>query len=101
MREVEEVGSAVREFEAGERVFGVTSYGANAEYVCIRERGGLAHMPAGFTFDEAAAGVDGGCIALACLRRVGELDGRSIVVYGASGPSGRLPSSSRNTSART
>ena len=45
--EVEEVGSAVQEFEAGDRVFGVNSFGANAEYVCIRERRGLAHMPAG------------------------------------------------------
>jgi NADPH:quinone reductase-like Zn-dependent oxidoreductase len=86
--EVEEVGSAVREFEAGERVFGVTSYGANAEYVCIRESRGVAHMPAGFTFEAAAAGVDGGCLALACLRRAGDLGGRSILVYGASGSIG-------------
>ena len=86
--EVEEVGSAVQEFEAGDRVFGVNSFGANAEYVCIRERRGLAHMPAGFTFEEAAAGVDGGCIALECLRRAGDLDGKRIVVYGASGSIG-------------
>ena len=86
--EVEEVGSAVQEFAAGDRVFGVKSYGANAEYVCISESRGLANMPAGFTFEEAAAGVDGGCIALECLRRAGDLDGKSIVVYGASGSIG-------------
>ena len=86
--EVKEVGAAVQEFTAGDRVFGITSYGANAEYVCIRESRGLAHMPAGFTFEEAAAGVDGGCIALECLRRAGDLDGKRIVVYGASGSIG-------------
>jgi NADPH:quinone reductase-like Zn-dependent oxidoreductase len=86
--EVEEVGSAVQGFEAGDRVFGVKGYGANAEYVCIREERGLAHMPAGFTFEAAAAGVDGGCIALECLRRAGDLDGKRIVVYGASGSIG-------------
>jgi NADPH:quinone reductase-like Zn-dependent oxidoreductase len=32
--------------------------------------------------------VDGGCIALECLRRPGNLDGKSIVVYGASGSIG-------------
>ena len=86
--EVEEVGPTVQEFATGDRVFGVTSYGANAEYVCISESRGLAHMPAGFRFEEAAAGVDGGCIALECLRRAGDLDGKRIVVYGASGSIG-------------
>ena len=86
--EVEEVGSAVQEFGAKDRVFGVKSYGANAEYVRIGETRGLAHMPAGFAFEEAAAGVDGGCIALECLRRTGDLDGKRIVVYGASGSIG-------------
>ena len=86
--EVEEVGSAVQEFATGDRVFGVTSYGANAEYVCIRESRGLAPMPADFSFEQAAAGVDGGCIALECLRRAGNVDGKRIVVYGASGSIG-------------
>jgi NADPH:quinone reductase-like Zn-dependent oxidoreductase len=86
--EVEEVGSGVAEFAPGDRVFGVKSYGANAEYVCIRESRGIAHMPDGLTFEEAAAGVDGGCIALECLRRAGDLNGRSVVVYGASGSIG-------------
>jgi NADPH:quinone reductase-like Zn-dependent oxidoreductase len=86
--EVEAVGSAVTEFRPGDRVFGVKSSGANAEYVCIRERGGLAHMPSGLSFEEAAPGVDGGCIALECFRRAGDLAGKSVVVYGASGSIG-------------
>ena len=85
--EVEAVGVAVSEFEVGERVFGVRS-GAHAELVCVRETGVLAHMPAGMTFDEAAAVCDGAALALACLRKAGDLEGRSILVFGASGSVG-------------
>jgi NADPH:quinone reductase-like Zn-dependent oxidoreductase len=45
-------------------------------------------MPAGATFEEAAAICDGAALALACLRKAGPLEGRSIVVYGASGSVG-------------
>jgi NADPH:quinone reductase-like Zn-dependent oxidoreductase len=84
---VESVGEAVTEFEIGDRVFGMRS-GAHAEYVCVREQGVLAHMPAGMNFEEAAPVSDGGIIALACLRK-GDVRGeRRIVVYGASGSIG-------------
>jgi NADPH:quinone reductase-like Zn-dependent oxidoreductase len=85
--EVEEVGAAVTDFAVGDRVFGIKG-GANAEYVCAREGGPIAHMPAGMTFDEAAAVADGACTALSCLRSAGPLQGRTIVVYGASGSIG-------------
>ena len=84
---VESVGAAVTEFEIGDRVFGMRS-GANAEYVCVREQGALAHMPAGTSFEEAAPVSDGGVIALSCLRKGGLRDGQRIVVYGASGSIG-------------
>ena len=85
--EVEAVGATVKEFAVGDRVFGVRS-GANAEFVCVREQGALAHMPTGLTFEEAAPVSDGAIIALACLRKPGPLDGRRILVYGASGAIG-------------
>jgi NADPH:quinone reductase-like Zn-dependent oxidoreductase len=85
--EVEAVGEAVSEFEVGDRVFGVRS-GAHAELVCVPESGVLAHMPADMTFEEAAAVCDGAALALACLRKAGDLEGRSILVYGASGSVG-------------
>ena len=53
------------EFEVGDRVFGISYFGAHAEFVCERESAPLAHMPAGMTFDEAAAVCDGALIALA------------------------------------
>ena len=86
--EVAAVGAGVGGFEVGDRVFGVTSFGANAELVCVRESRGLAHMPAGLTFEEAAALADGACIAQACLRYADLREGRSILVYGASGSIG-------------
>jgi NADPH:quinone reductase-like Zn-dependent oxidoreductase len=85
--EVEAVGIAVREFAVGDRVFGVGS-GAHAEYVCVRESGAIAHMPAGMNFEEAAAVYDGAALALACLRKAGPLEGRRVLVYGASGSVG-------------
>ena len=85
--EVEAAGATVTEFAVGDRVFGVRS-GANAEFVCVREQGALAHMPAGLSFEEAAAVSDGAIIALACLRKAGRLEGRRILIYGASGAIG-------------
>jgi NADPH:quinone reductase-like Zn-dependent oxidoreductase len=84
---VESVGTAVTEFKVGDEVFGIRG-GANAEYVCVRESGALAHKPAGMSFEEAAAVCDGACSALSCLRNADLGNGRSIVVYGATGSIG-------------
>jgi len=86
--QVEGVGSAVAEFQVGDEVFGVTGSGANAEYVCVPESGPLAPKPAGMSFEEAAAVCDGASLALACLRKGDLREGRSILVYGASGSVG-------------
>jgi len=86
--QVEGVGSAVTEFQVGDEVFGVTGSGANAEYVCVPESGPLAPKPAGMSFEEAAAVCDGASLALACLRKGDLREGRSILVYGASGSVG-------------
>jgi NADPH:quinone reductase-like Zn-dependent oxidoreductase len=86
--EVEAVGAAVNEFQVGDDVFGVIGSGANAEYVCAPETAPLAHKPAGMSFEEAAAVCDGASLALACLRKGDLREGRSIVVYGASGSVG-------------
>ncbi len=86
--EVEAVGRAVSEFGVGDQVFGVTGFGANAEFVCVRESAALAHKPAGMSFEEAAAVCDGASIALAAMRKADLSKGRSIVIYGASGSIG-------------
>jgi NADPH:quinone reductase-like Zn-dependent oxidoreductase len=84
---VEAVGAAVTEFAVGDEVFGIKG-GANAEYVCVREGGVLAHKPAGISFEEAAAVCDGALLARTCLRPEDLQKGRSILVYGASGSIG-------------
>jgi NADPH:quinone reductase-like Zn-dependent oxidoreductase len=85
--EVEAVGATVTEFKAGDRVFGVRS-SAHAEFICVSESGVLAHMPAGMTFEEAAAVADGALTALTGLKTAGLQSGRSILIYGASGSIG-------------
>jgi NADPH:quinone reductase-like Zn-dependent oxidoreductase len=40
------------------------------------------------TYDEAAAVCDGVCIALSCLRKADRREGRTLLVYGASGSVG-------------
>jgi NADPH:quinone reductase-like Zn-dependent oxidoreductase len=88
--EVEAVGAAVTEFAVGDEVFGVSAanLGAHAEFVCMSESAPLVHKPAGMSFEEAAAVIDGASLALACLRNADLRNGRSILVYGASGSVG-------------
>jgi NADPH:quinone reductase-like Zn-dependent oxidoreductase len=85
---VEAIGPAVTGFKVGDQVFGATQYGAWAEFVCVREGASVAIKPSGTTFEQAAAVTDGMELALACLRKAGPLEGRSILIYGASGSIG-------------
>jgi NADPH:quinone reductase-like Zn-dependent oxidoreductase len=84
------VGATVTEFEVGDRVFGINpwKFGTHAEFVCMRASGALGRMPAGVSFDEAAAVCDGAILALNALRPVDLSTGKTIVVYGASGSIG-------------
>ena len=84
---VEGIGSRVTAFAVGDRVFGVRS-GAHAEYVCVREQGALARIPDGMSFEEAVPACDGAALALACLRKAGSLEEKTVLVYGASGAVG-------------
>jgi NADPH:quinone reductase-like Zn-dependent oxidoreductase len=85
--EVEAVGAAVSDFEVGDPVFGMRN-GSHAEYVCVRASGFLAPMPAGMSFEEAAAVCDGANQALAHLRVANVGTGTRLLVYGASGSCG-------------
>ena len=88
--EVAAVGAGVSEFAVGDRAFGNSGlrFGAHAEFMCIREGARIAHMPAGIGFEEAAPVSDGGLNALTCLRQADLRDGRTILIYGASGAIG-------------
>jgi len=91
---VEAVGKDIGSFREGDHVFGTTSglkCGANAEYVCIPEKGGkgmVATKPANVTFGEAAAIPIGAMTALQILR-LGHIEkGDNVLIYGASGSVG-------------
>jgi len=88
--DVEAAGPAVTEFTPGDAVFGVKAwkFGAHAEYICMRESAALARKPTGVSYEEAAAVCDGVILALMGLRRADIPQGRSILVYGASGSIG-------------
>lgn len=84
---VDEAGSAVERLEEGDAVFGIRG-GANAEYVCVAESGVLARKPEGIAYEEAAAVADGALLALTCLEPAELREGRSVLIYGASGSIG-------------
>ncbi len=85
-----ETGASVKEFAVGDDVFGATGFrfGAHAEFTCMRESARVARKPAGMSFDEAAAVLDGALNALWCLRGGDVRKGQKILIYGASGSIG-------------
>jgi NADPH:quinone reductase-like Zn-dependent oxidoreductase len=84
---IEAVGSNVRNFRAGDRVFAFpgAGYGSYAEYRCMPEDGPVAPMPPNCSFGEAAALSFGGTTALAFLRKAKLTHGERVLVNGASG----------------
>jgi NADPH:quinone reductase-like Zn-dependent oxidoreductase len=89
---VEEVGSKVAGLSVGDEVFGVRAYvsegfGCHAEYLCARETL-IAPTPAGTTFEAAAPLCDGGLGAIGWAREAELGEGRTVLIYGASGSVG-------------
>jgi NADPH:quinone reductase-like Zn-dependent oxidoreductase len=84
--EVEAVGPEVTRFRPGQAVFGITTRGANAEYLTIRDDAAVVPMPPGLTHAEAAAVPFGALTALVFLRDVARLaPGERVLVVGAAG----------------
>ena len=88
--EVESVGSKVKLFKVGDKVFGHTdmSFGAYAEYICLPEDGSLALLPDNFSHKEAAVIPFGGTTALHFLKKAGVKPGQKVLIVGASGAVG-------------
>jgi NADPH:quinone reductase-like Zn-dependent oxidoreductase len=82
---VEAVGANVTQFQPGDEVFGSSSHGCFAEYVCVSEAE-VVTKPANMSFEEVAA-VPGAAIpALQALRDHGQIQpGHEVLINGASG----------------
>jgi NADPH:quinone reductase-like Zn-dependent oxidoreductase len=82
---VEAVGANVKQFRPGEEVYGGRG-GSFAEYVTVREPGGIAPKSANMTFEQAAAIPVAGLTALQGLRDKGQIQpGQKVLINGASG----------------
>jgi NADPH:quinone reductase-like Zn-dependent oxidoreductase len=91
--EIEAVGANVTEFEVGDRVFGALPYlllrtGAHAEYVAVPAAWPLALIPEGMRYEDVGGIGDGALSALNGFRPVGDIAGKEVLVYGASGSIG-------------
>ncbi len=84
---IEAVGASVTKFKPGDAVFGTAgfTFGGYAEYVCIKEGGGIAPKPANLSFGEAAALSFGGETALVFLGKARIQPGERVLINGASG----------------
>jgi NADPH:quinone reductase-like Zn-dependent oxidoreductase len=86
---VVELGSAVKGFKLGDRVFGMKVGGANAEYIAVKAKTALARSPDRLSDEQCAATPFGALSALTFIRDTASLrPGERILIYGASGAVG-------------
>jgi NADPH2:quinone reductase len=86
--EIELVGSNVKRFRIGDKVFGSPEpgLGTHAEYICIPEDRGIIIKPDGMPWNEASAMTLAGNTALYYIRDIAKLKkGQKILINGASG----------------
>ena len=89
--EVTAVGDGVTTFAVGDRVVGASGprLGCHAQYVTAPASGVITALPAGVSFEQAAALMDGALTALPFLRDGGRIrPGHRVLVNGASGSVG-------------
>ena len=88
--EVDAVGDGVADFREGDRVFGPCdlSFGAHAEYKCLKASGPIAKIPEGVSFDDAATLCCGGINGLHFVRKTRVRSGESVLINGAGGSIG-------------
>ncbi len=88
--EIEAIGSEVRLFRVGEKVFGYNDvkFGGHAEYLTISEEDTIVHIPHNIDLHEAAAISEGAHYALHNIRTSKIKSGQNAMVYGATGAIG-------------
>lgn len=90
--EVEEVGTNVKQYKKGDKVFGSSGFkfGAYADYIVLNQNGTFVPMPTNASFNDAAAIVFGGMTATYFLQKAGieVKKQQEVLIYGASGSVG-------------
>ena len=88
--EIVEVGSAVKKYAPGDRVFGFNDalFGGHAEYMVLPETAGLGIIPEGWTYAEAAPLLEGSHYAWSDIKAANVQSGQRVMVYGATGAIG-------------
>jgi NADPH:quinone reductase-like Zn-dependent oxidoreductase len=88
---VEALGSAVANFNVGDRVFGWSDehrFGAHAEYMVVSATSPVAIIPAEMTFEQAAPMLEGAHYAWNDIKAAKVAAGHNIMVNGATGAIG-------------
>lgn len=84
---VEAIGSDVREFKIGDRVFGYndTEFGGHAEYTIANETGPVATIPPGLSFEHGACISEGAHYALSDILAAKVQSGQHVLINGGTG----------------
>ncbi len=87
---IEEIGESVTTYKVGDKVFGFNdkTCGGHGEYLTIAETDAITLMPAGISFEEAAALTEGAHYALVDIKAAKVEKGQKVMVYGATGAIG-------------
>jgi NADPH:quinone reductase-like Zn-dependent oxidoreductase len=84
-----DVGSGVSKFKVGDEVYGNAAGGSLLEYSVVKEKE-IGHKPSNISFEECASiGLAAGT-SLQALKFWGDLQGKKILIVGASGGCGSL-----------
>lgn len=88
--QIETVGKNINLFKVGDKVFGYDglNFGAHAGYMVMPEKGLIAMMPKGMTYEAAAPTTEGAHYALNLIKAAHVLPGQKVLVYGATGAIG-------------
>jgi NADPH:quinone reductase-like Zn-dependent oxidoreductase len=88
--EIVKVGSAVTEYQAGDRVFGFFDHGlpSQAQLMAISVEKPMRHIPESIGFQDAVASLEGVHYALNFINKLKLNQGEKILVYGGTGAIG-------------
>ncbi|MBK9255422.1 MAG: NAD(P)-dependent alcohol dehydrogenase [Saprospiraceae bacterium] len=88
--EVKAIGTNVKSFHIGDKVFGFHPdiFGAHAQYICLPEDASFTHMPPNTSFQEAAAICEGAHYAMNYLKEINFKKHKKILINGATGAIG-------------